>query len=243
MKVFAISDFHLSFAAPFNTGDLCHASIYKPMDIFGGAWHEHCQKIYDNWLETVNTDDIVLMPGDTSWGMTVEQSRYDFDFLSQLPGTIYLSRGNHDYWWQGIKNVRKALPKNVIPLNHDSAEVAGKAVCATRGWILPTHNDWSKEDEKIYQREILRLEMALKDGKKRGVPLFVMLHYQPFYNAANISGFVALMIEYGVEACIYGHLHGEDCKRALEGSYFGIDFYNVSCDCRDFKPLLLWQRD
>ena len=244
MKVFAISDFHLSFDAPAKAGDLCHASIYKPMDIFGPAWQEHYQKIYDNWVKIVGADDMVLVPGDTSWGMTIEESRYDFDFLSQLPGTIYLSRGNHDYWWHGIKNVRKALPSNVIPLNHDSAEVAGKAVCATRGWILPSHKDWEKEDdEKIYQRELIRLEMALNDGKKRGLPLCVMLHYLPLNNDGSKSGFIDLMVDFGVESCIYGHLHGEDCKRVWEGSYFDIDFYNVSCDCRDFKPLLLWQTD
>lgn len=241
MKVYAISDFHLSFDAPAKAGAFSHASLYKPMDIFGRAWHEHYRKIYDNWVETVTEEDAVLMPGDTSWGMTMEECRYDFDFLSQLPGKIYLSRGNHDYWWQGITNVKKALPENVIPLNHDSAEVAGKSVCATRGWLLPGNKEWTKDDEKIYHRELLRLEMALEDGKKRGLPLVAMVHFMPLNNDGAKNGFLELLTRYEAETCIYGHLHGDDCQRAVEGKYSGIDFYNVSCDCRDFQPLFLWQ--
>lgn len=242
MKVYAISDFHLSFDAPVVSGALGDASIYKPMDIFGPAWQDHYRKIYENWVESVGPDDVVLVCGDTSWGMDIEDCRYDFDFLSQLPGRIYLSKGNHDYWWKGINNVRKALPQNVTPLYHDSREVGGKAVCATRGWILPGHKDWTKEDEKIYQRELLRLRMALNDGQKKGLPLVVMLHFMPFTCAGGSgSGFTDLLAEYGAEKCIYGHLHGEDCLRAVEGLYSGTEFFNVSCDCRAFKPLLLWE--
>ena len=243
MKVYAISDLHLSFAAPPLCGELSPASLYKPMDIFGSFWHDHYQKIYDNWIKDITPDDAVLMCGDTSWGMDIKDCLYDFDFLAQLPGKIYLSKGNHDYWWKGIGNVRQALPTNVIAVNHDSQEVAGKAVCATRGWILPGHKEWGNDDDKIYQRELLRLRMALDDGRKRDLPLVAMLHFMPFACSGEGSSFTELLSEYRVEKCIYGHLHGEDCHRAVEGVFFGTEFYNVSCDCRDFRPVLLWQTD
>lgn len=243
MRVFAISDLHLSFQAPFVSGGPA-CQTYKPMDVFGPFWADHQQKIYDNWLATVAPEDAVLMPGDTSWGMTLEESRYDFDFLSVLPGTIYLGRGNHDYWWQGIGKVRAALPKNVIPLNHDSALVGGKAVCVTRGWLCPGANEWKeKEDRKIYSRELLRLEMALQAGKALGAPLVAALHYMPCNKQGEESGFTELLRRYGVELCLYGHLHGEECAKAICAPRFGFPMVNVSADALAFRPILLWQID
>ncbi len=241
MKVFAIGDLHLSFKRPFIPGRLKAGDTYKPMDIFGRGWEDYEQKIYANWQALVSPGDAVLVPGDISWGMNFEDCRYDWDFLSQLPGQIYICRGNHDYWWQGISKVRKSLPGNIIPLNHDSAEVGGKAVCATRGWILPGSNEWKAEDEKIYNRELLRLEMALKDGEKRALPLVAMVHYMPCSKTGAPSGFTQLLEKYKVEICIYGHLHGEDCQRAVQGRFFGLELINVSGDCLNFTPRLLWE--
>jgi len=242
MKVFAISDLHLSLTAPFdvNSEMIC---MEKPMDVFGSGWGNHGRRLYDNWLATVSEEDTVLMAGDTSWGMKLADCRYDFDFLGHLPGRIILSRGNHDYWWEGIGNVRKALPANVIPINHDSVVVGSRVGCATRGWLLPGSNDWKKEDEKIYQRELLRLEMALQDGASKGLPLVVMLHYPPFsrQKMAQESGFWQLMRRYEVGQCIYGHLHGEECARLIEGEFDGISLVNSSSDCLGFMPRLIWE--
>lgn len=239
MKVFAIGDLHLSLLAPFQAGSpVCS---YKPMDVFGLAWQDYLEKLYLNWRRRVSPEDAVLVPGDISWGMNLADCQYDWDFLSRLPGKIYISRGNHDYWWQGISKVRESLPKNVLPLNHDSALIGGKAVCATRGWILPGMSEWKSDDEVVYKRELLRLEMALEEGKKSGLPLVVMLHFMPCYRTGEPGGFTELMEKYAVEMCIYGHLHGEDCKNAVLGHSWGFELINVSSDRLGFEPYLLWE--
>lgn len=243
MKVFAIGDLHLSFCRPFTAGAVEPGDRYKPMDVFGAHWQGHEQKIYDNWQQLVAPEDAVLVPGDLSWGMNLEDCRHDWDFLSQLPGRMYICRGNHDYWWQGIGKVRQSLPPNVIPLNHNSAVVGGRAVCATRGWILPGSGEWHEKDEKIYRRELLRLEMALEEGRKSGLPLAVMMHYMPCHKTGEPSDFIELMQGYQIELCIYGHLHGEDCRKAVEGESFGFQLLNVSGDCLNFRPRFLWEGD
>jgi predicted phosphohydrolase len=239
MKVFAIGDLHLSLSSPFIPGE--KVVCYKPMDIFGDNWRNHTERLYANWLDTVSPADAVLVPGDISWGMKLLDCRYDWDFLSALSGTIYICRGNHDYWWQGLAKIRRSLPSNVIPLNHSSALVGGKTVCATRGWTLPGGGEWSKEDETIYQRELLRLTMALEEGQKNKLPLVAMLHYAPCSKTGEGSDFTALLRKYSVEMCIYGHFHGEDHKKAFQGDFEGIKTLNVSGDALDFKPLLLWE--
>ena len=241
MKVFGLGDLHLSLSGPFNPQSGETAACLKPMDIFGRGWQGYVGKIYHNWRGIVGPADAVLVPGDISWGMSLEDCTYDWDFLAQLPGTIYICRGNHDYWWQGIGKVRQSLPPNVVPLNHDSAVVGGRAVCATRGWLLPGVPEWKGHDEVVYKRELLRLEMALTEGAKHNLPLVAMTHYMPLYKTCQKSDFTALMEQYGVTMSIYGHLHGEDCARTINGNYFGIDFVNLSCDCLEFVPRLLWE--
>ncbi|MCL1872845.1 MAG: metallophosphoesterase [Clostridiales bacterium] len=240
MKIFALSDFHLSFASPVKAGQWDNVELTKPMEVFGPGWHNFYQRLYDNWLDTVGPEDAVLVAGDISWGMNLEECRHDFAFLGQLPGVIILGRGNHDYWWQGIGKLKKALPSNIIPVHHDCAVVGGKAVCSTRGWSLPGSNDYN---DKIYQRELLRLEMALQAGEKTGLPLVAMLHFMPINNADEDSDFCRLLRDHQVELCIFGHLHlhGDDCKRAVNGNYWGIEFINTSLDCLDCRPKLLWE--
>jgi predicted phosphohydrolase len=241
MKIFGLSDLHLSFAAKFESGKPA-VQTYKPMDVFGPVWADHHQRIYDNWLAVVGPDDAVLMPGDTSWAMNLGDARYDFDFLSQLPGQIYLGRGNHDYWWHGIGKLRQALPPNVIPLHHDAVEVGGKAVCSTRAWLIPGAGDFKEdEDRRIYDRELIRLEMALSAAQKLAKQIVAMLHYMPCHKSGEPSGFTELLAGYGTELCIYGHLHGGECHKAVEDERFGFAMLNVSADALDFRPRLLWE--
>jgi predicted phosphohydrolase len=239
MKVFAISDLHLSLSAAFVKG--AHNPLSKPMDIFGQIWGDYHEKIYDNWQSLVGHDDFVLMPGDTSWGMTLEDCRHDFDFLAQLPGTIILGRGNHDYWWQGPSKLKKYLPANIIPLHHDCYVVGSKAVCSTRAWSLSALEEGNALDKRVYERELLRLQMALDNGQKTGLPLVAMLHYMPFYQDGRSSAFVDMLHEYGVQTCVYGHLHGANCQKAVQGLIDDIEYINVSCDCLGFVPRLLWE--
>ncbi len=241
MKVFAASDLHLSFAGPVDLMALDQVPMYKPMDVFGPHWQNCYQKIYDHWNDMVSEEDWVLMPGDLSWAMTLEECRYDFDFISRLKGKIILIRGNHDYWWQGIGKVKKALPANVYALQHDSLVVGSKVVCGSRGWILPGSNEWTEADNRIYLRELLRLEMSLLEAKKASLPIIVMMHYMPALRPDQPSGFTQLMQQYQVDSCIYGHLHGDAASRKIEGEYWGIRFYNASIDLLDFQPKIIWQ--
>jgi len=191
----------------------------------------------------VGAEDAVLVAGDVSWAMTLEECGFDFAFLEELPGRKILVRGNHDYWWQGIKNVRRALPANACALQNDSLALAGYAVCGCRGWSVPGEAEWRAEDEKIYRRELLRLEMALLDGQKHKLPLVAMLHFPPLLRDIRESGFTELLRRFEVKKCVYGHLHGAGTKSAVEGEVEGTEFHLSAMDHLNFTPRLLWQEE
>ena len=129
MKIFAISDLHLSLAAPAVIGNWDNIVCHKPMEIFGSNWTNFYQTLYENWTKSVSNDDIVLMAGDTSWAMTLAEAEHDFAFLGSLPGKIIFIKGNHDYWWQSLAQVKKHLPANMHPLQHNTMEAGGKIIC------------------------------------------------------------------------------------------------------------------
>ena len=240
MKVFALSDLHLALAARYQVGQ--PPETYKPMDVFGVTWRDYYRRLFDNWQATVSPEDTVLVSGDISWAMKLEETGYDFDYLAQLPGQIVLIRGNHDYWWQAIGKVRAALPANCYALQQSCLVVGNKAVCGTRGWLTPDAADFSESiDRKIYERELLRTRMALEEGKQFGLPLVLMLHYPPAAKIGSHNTLLELIAEYQVEICVYGHIHGNDIKQPLEGEQNGTIFVNASCDRIGFRPLLLWE--
>ena len=238
MKVFALSDLHLSFA---DTPVRGRGEILKPMDVFGTVWQDCYEKMYENWCGVVSEEDAVLVAGDISWGMSLADCRYDFDFLASLPGKIVLVRGNHDYWWQSISNVRQALPHNVRALQNDSLVIGGRALCGSRGWQVPGYAKWNTDDEKIYLRELIRMEMSLKDGLKHNLPMAVMMHFPPLLHTGDVNGFTELFERYGVDICVYGHLHDVSAKKSVEGCHDGINFFNTAADYLDFTPLLIWE--
>lgn len=240
MKVFALSDPHLALSAAYRPGE--PAQTYKPMDIFGGHWQDYYARLYENWHRTVGPADVVLMPGDISWAMTLDEAGHDFAYLAALPGQIVLIKGNHDYWWQSISRVRAALPANTVALQHSSIAIAGRAVCGSRGWLTPDHPDYREADDgKIYARELLRLSMALKEGAQSGLPLVALLHYPPVSQPGVYNEMMALLEEFSVSLCVYGHIHGQAAKHVAEGRYGGMEFVNASCDRIGFTPRLLWQ--
>ena len=152
MKIFAISDLHLSVNNP------------KPMDIFGPAWDDYVENVFADWKEKVSDEDVVLMAGDFSWAMKLEEAVEDFNLLKDLPGKKIIIRGNHDFWWSSISAVRKILPKNFFAIQNDAIKIENSIFCGTRGWILPDEN-FSVENKKIFDREVLRLEMTLKKAQ------------------------------------------------------------------------------
>lgn len=223
MKIFAIGDLHLSTA------------VNKPMDIFGPGWDNHFERIKADWLRHVSADDLVLIPGDISWGMYTTEAQPDIDEISKLPGKIIFTRGNHDYWWKSITAVRAMLGENRFALQNDAIRLGNAVICGTRGWTVPEVEGKYKdaEDEKIYKREVIRLELALKDMQKKrqtGDKAIVMIHYPPFNAKMLPSDFTRLCEKYDVDYVVYGHLHGKNCRVKLHIIQNDIEYFLTSCD-------------
>lgn len=234
MKVFAISDLHLSLAEP------------KPMDIFGSNWDNHWEHIRTAWHKEIGNDDVVLIPGDISWAMKLEDAAVDLCSIGELPGKKVILRGNHDYWWSSLAKVRAAMPDNMVALQNDSFVFEDLIVCGSRGWTCPGCMTFSLDDEKIYNREVLRMGLSLESARRKrktGSKLIAMTHYPPFNEKQEASQFVKLFENNGVSIAIYGHLHGKSCRSAFEGTLGSVEYKLVSCDHLGFKPLLIAEFD
>lgn len=227
MKIFAISDLHLTFQCE------------KPMDVFGENWVNYEQRIMDNWNACVNDCDIGIIAGDISWAMRMAETEKDFEFINKLKGTKIIIRGNHDYWWSTITKVRESLPVNTIALQNDSVKIGNVVFCGTRGWKVPErYQKQSGEDKKIFDREVLRFEMSLQDAKKKmaeGDRIIAIIHYPPFNSMRDDSPFTALCDKYGVKVCVYGHLHGKQARAESLTLKNNVKYYLTSCDQVEFK--------
>lgn len=227
MAVFAISDLHLP-------------AREKPMDIFGPHWENHFERIAEDWMERVKAEDTVLLPGDLTWAMRLEDALEDLQRISALPGKKLLLRGNHDYWWSSIGRVRRALDENTFALQNDSLLIDGRLYAGSRGWTIPSEGA-QNDDVRIYERERMRLEMSLKHARSRdeNLPITVMMHYPPLSDEA--VGFSDILENYGVTDCVYGHLHGAGLYGAVRGLRGKVRYHQVSCDGLNFKMYLLYE--
>ena len=229
MAVFAIGDLHLP------GGD------DKPMDVFGAHWEGHYDRIRADWRSKVQSDDVVLIPGDISWAMQVKDALPDLASIGELPGKKILLRGNHDYWWCGITQLRSLLPEGMYAVQNDALLLNGIAFCGTRGWTLPAGNG---EDEKIYNRELQRMEMSLERGKQLHADrMIVMCHYPPLGDGGAKTRLSELLESYMPSDVVYGHLHGASLKGAVTGCIDGIRYHCVSCDGLDFQVYRLPEGD
>ena len=239
MALYAISDLHLSL------------SCDKPMDVFGAGWHNYTDRIYENWTQTVKDSDLVIVGGDISWAMYLEDTYKDLQFLNSLPGKKLLLRGNHDYWWMSIAKMKAFFEANGFEtlsfLQNDAFGYGGSLIAGTRGWLLPSADGFGSKDRKIYERELIRLELALGAMKKledksetetkKRVAVF---HYPPFdKDGTPDAQIIELLSRYSVTDCIYGHLHGMACRGAFNGKYGDINFCLTSADFLEFRPLNL----
>jgi len=224
MQVYAISDLHLSGYQP------------KPMDIFGENWKDHWTKIRADWYKHVHEEDLVLIPGDISWAMRLSEALIDLKQIEELPGTKILLKGNHDYWWSSVSRIRSELNDSMILLQNEAFEFDHISVAGTRGWTCPSDREFKPEDEKIYRREVERLKLSLSRVKPReDKRIIVMMHYPPFNEKREQTGFTELMEKYGVDTVLYGHLHDASAYQSFNGVHNGILYQNVSCDFLDFK--------
>ncbi len=227
MALYAIGDMHLSYGIE-----------DKPMDVFGENWHNYMDRLKENCHRVLKEDDVLLIVGDSSWATYMEESVADFEFINSLPGRKIISKGNHDYWWDTVSKLNKFKKEkgfDTIEFLHNNFFVyEDYAICGNRGWIFSS----SAEDVKIFDRELGRLELSLEAAEKCGYEKkIVMTHFPPLVSLdAGDDRFVQLMKKYGVENCVFGHLHnlrkGEVPKREIAGTTFRL----VSADYLGFEP-------
>lgn len=234
MKIYAISDLHLTFETD------------KPMDVFGGNWEGYVDKIKENWTKKISDDDIVLIAGDISWAMKLDEVHTDLKWIDELPGTKIMIKGNHEYWWKSISAVREILPPTIRAIQNDSIKIGNYIFCGSRGWEVPEKdNPQTPEDAKIYNREVIRMGLTLMSAKTlqtNNEKIICMMHYPPYNVDIEDSGFTKLFEEYGVDVVIFGHLHGYN-KYSLKNEKNGVKYYLTSCDQIKNNPILLFDEE
>ena len=250
MSIYAIGDLHLSY------------SENKPMNIFGNNWEEHELKIKENWIKKVKQDDLVILPGDFSWSMKLEDTKKDFEYLNNLPGKKILIKGNHDYWWQTLKSMEEFIEnnkfKNIQFLNNNAFIYENSIIVGTRGWSFTD----SENSEKMHKRETARLENSILQGINmaelkndedsnnieiknsiKDYRIICVMHYPPITKTMVENGgksqYIDIMKKYNIQKCIYGHLHGKAHSEAVEGIIDDVQLQLVSSDYIKFDPVLI----
>lgn len=224
MALYAIGDLHLCLGAP------------KPMDIFGGAWVGYMDKLKEG-LSVIGPEDTTVLLGDLSWALGLDESRADFAWINDIPGRKIILKGNHDYWWSTASKFYKFCEangfENMLILNNNCYEYDQWAICGTRGWFFEEERH-GVHDEKVFKRELIRLETSLKAAGEREKMVF--LHYPPRYKGYECREILDLLEKYRVRRCFYGHLHGGSHGLAMGGIWDGVDFRLVAADYLNFKP-------
>lgn len=228
MALFVIADLHLSLGED------------KPMDVFRG-WEDYVERLKKNWRDLVGEEDTVVIAGDISWAMKLEDSLADFAFLHALPGRKIILKGNHDYWWSTRSKIDNFFSEHGffdLQILHNCAyRVGDRALCGTRGWL---YNSETEEDKKIVNREAGRLLASIEEAKSLGGELTAFLHYPPIYDGMECRELLDILAENEVKDCYFGHIHGQyAAKKALVGEYRGVRMHLVSCDFVKFSPVFI----
>lgn len=228
MALYAIGDLHLSLGAP------------KPMDVFGGAWVGYMDKLREG-LSVIKPEDTTVLLGDLSWALDMEGAAADFAFINAIPGRKIILKGNHDYWWTTATKFYKFCAENgfenMFILNNNCHFYEETALCGTRGWFFEEDAAAGSHNDKIFKRELIRLETSLKAAGEHEIYCF--LHYPPRYRGYECPEILELLKRYRATLCCYGHLHGDSHKLAVEGLYDGVDFRLCAADFLKFRPLRL----
>jgi len=224
MALYAIGDLHLCLGAP------------KPMDVFGGAWVGYMDKLKQGFSRVTDEDTVILL-GDLSWALDLPSAKADFAWINEFPGKKIVLKGNHDYWWSTAAKFAKFCEEhgfeNISLLNNNAYSYGDYAICGTRGWFFEEERS-GEHDEKVFKRELIRLEASLKAaGEKEKL---VFLHYPPRYKGYECDEILELLRVYEVRRCFYGHLHGGSHKLAMEGLWDGVEFRLVAADYIGFEP-------
>lgn len=225
MALYCIADLHLSLGTN------------KSMEIFDG-WQNYIEKLDENWRRTITQDDTVVIAGDFSWGISLEEALLDFVFVENLPGTKILLKGNHDYWWSTKTKIEKFFLSNNLNsfriLHNNSFEVDKMFVCGTRGWMF---ENGESNCVKLIDREANRLELSIKSCTDLSMPIIAFLHYPPIYGSQHADKIINVLTKYGVSRCYYGHLHGNSVHYSINGICDKIHYRLISSDYTGFKPV------
>ncbi|MEZ5315129.1 MAG: metallophosphoesterase [Chlamydiales bacterium] len=246
MTIWAIADLHLSFGVP-----------KKTMEVFGEDWVNHTEKLKSNWVDLVKPDDLVLIAGDISWATSLAEAKVDLDWIDALKGTKVMIKGNHDSWWSSLSKVQSILPPSIHLIQNNVFDWAEYSIGGARLWDTEEYRFdsyinfrenpvlLSKEkkinQEKIFERELVRLELSLKALNPRALKRLVMTHYPPISTELLPSRSTALLEKYHVDVCVFGHLHSLKRELPLFGLYNGIEYHLTSSDYLSYKPLLISQ--
>ena len=221
--IYAIGDLHLDYTEK------------KSMEVFGKAWENYQEKIFNNWNKIVKNGDTVLIVGDISWAMNIEEAYIDLKKIDDLNGEKILLKGNHDYWWSSLKKLNDLDFKSIKFLQNNSFFVEGYDICGTRGWVSRDNSEFTVHDEKVFKRELQRLKNSL-DFNKENSKKIVILHYPPLNSDRSLNEFFGICKDYQVEYLLYGHLHGPGHKQIFEGIVDDIGIKCVAGDYIDFMP-------
>ena len=228
MALYAIGDLHLSFGTD------------KPMDKFGGAWTGYVEKLRAG-LSVIGPEDTTILLGDLSWALDIDGAREDFAFINAIPGRKIILKGNHDYWWTTAAKFYKFCEAqgftDMYILNNNAYEYEDVAICGTRGWFFEEDAALGSHNDKIFKRELIRLETSLKAAGEE--EKYCFLHYPPRYRGYECPEILTLLKTYGVTRCCYGHLHADSHKLAIEGLFDGVEFRLCAADFVGFAPIRL----
>lgn len=250
MAIWAIADLHLSFGVP-----------DKKMDVFGDQWIDYSQKIETHWRSLIHREDLVLIAGDISWAMKTDEAKADLEWIDRLPGTKVMIKGNHDYWWSSLSKLEKILPSSIHIIQNNTFHWNNVAIGGARMWdsleyqfsdyiiykenprensktkkLTVTDPD-TKESERLFERELSRLELSLKTFSAHATQRIVMTHYPPISATLSPSRISNLLEKYKVDICVFGHLHNVKQDLPIFGQHNGISYYLTSCDYLNFIPL------
>ena len=229
MSLYVIGDLHLSFSDP-----------SKTMSVFNG-WQDYQEKIEKNWRNIVKPEDTVVLAGDISWGMSLQQALPDFQFINSLPGEKIILKGNHDYWWMTMKKMEtffEAELLTTLKLLHNNHYAYDKyGICGTRGWVNGTENKADVQDEKVLRREVQRLETSIKSAVEAGLEPLVFMHYPPIFASNFNYDILEILYRYNIKECYYGHIHGRSAHElCVKNTYDGVNFHLISGDYIHFMP-------
>jgi predicted phosphohydrolase len=249
MRIWAIGDLHLSFGVS-----------NKSMDIFGPNWEKHAEKIAKSWKELIHPDDLVLVPGDLSWAMKIEEVVPDLQWVHDLPGTKVMIKGNHDYWWGSLNKIAPVLPPSIHLIQNNVFNWKGVTIGGARLWDTPEYSFGSfieyrenpkaksretealvqeEFNQKLFDRELERLKMSLSLLDKEAKIKIAMTHYPPIGADLKPSRAAQILEQYGVQICVFGHLHNLNTSESLFGVARGIRYVLAACDYIRFQPIII----